>query len=130
MRIFPSAASIVKPSTWGNGPAGPTGSPLLYSIPSCWKRVKGCGLVPPAMSDPARPKKTGWAWAVGTFLGAGLLRPGPGTWGSAAAALLWLAAAMGLHLPPGPLAWLTLAAAVGALVIGIPAATLVEGEAG
>jgi phosphatidylglycerophosphatase A len=75
-------------------------------------------------------KKTRWAWAVGTFLGAGLLRPGPGTWGSAAAALLWLAAATGLHLAPAPLAWLTLAAALGAVVIGIPAATVVERESG
>jgi phosphatidylglycerophosphatase A len=82
------------------------------------------------MSDAAVGKKTAWAWAVGTFLGAGLLRPGPGTWGSAAAALLWLAAAMGLHLAPGSLAWLTLAAAMGALVMGIPAATRVERESG
>jgi phosphatidylglycerophosphatase A len=78
----------------------------------------------------APAKKTGWAWAVGTFLGAGLLRPGPGTWGSAAAALLWLAAAAGLHLAPAALAWLTLAAALGAVAIGIPAATVVERESG
>jgi phosphatidylglycerophosphatase A len=37
---------------------------------------------------------------------------------------------MGLHQATGPLAWLTLAAAVGALVIGIPAATVVERESG
>jgi phosphatidylglycerophosphatase A len=80
------------------------------------------------MSDPARPKKTGWAWAVGTFLGAGFLRPGPGTWASAAAALLWLAAARGLHLAPIPLAFLTLAAALCAVAVGIPAATIVERE--
>ncbi len=76
----------------------------------------------------APAKKTVWAWAVGTFLGAGLLRPGPGSWGSAAAALLWLAAAAGLHLAPGSLAWVTLAAALVALAIGIPAATIVERE--
>jgi phosphatidylglycerophosphatase A len=82
------------------------------------------------MSDQAVSRKTAWAWAVGTFLGAGLLRPGPGTWASAAAAVLWLSAAMGLHLGTGPLSWLTLAAAMGALVIGIPAATRVERESG
>ena len=82
------------------------------------------------MSEAAIGRKTAWAWAVATFLGAGLLRPGPGTWASAAAALLWLAAAMCLHLAPGPLAWLTLAAALGALAIGIPAATRVEQEIG
>ncbi len=80
------------------------------------------------MSDGAVGRKTAWAWAVGTFLGAGLLRPGPGTWGAAAAALLWLAVGMGWHLASGPQAWLTLAAAVAALAIGIPAATRMEQE--
>jgi phosphatidylglycerophosphatase A len=80
------------------------------------------------MSDAPVGRKTAWAWAVGTFLGAGLLRPGPGSWGSAAAALLWLAA--GKAMAPGPLAWLTLAAALAALAIGIPAATRVERESG
>jgi phosphatidylglycerophosphatase A len=67
---------------------------------------------------------------VGTFLGAGLLRPGPGTWGSAAAALLWLAAGKGLHSGPAAFAWLTFAAAIGAFAIGVPAATRVERESG
>jgi phosphatidylglycerophosphatase A len=80
------------------------------------------------MSDPPKGRKTAWAWAVGTFLGAGLIKPGPGSWGSAAAALLWLAA--GKAIAPGPLAWLTLAAALAALAIGIPAATRVEQESG
>jgi phosphatidylglycerophosphatase A len=82
------------------------------------------------MSEPAAGEKTAWAWAVGTFFGAGFLRPGPGSWGSAAAALLWLAAGRGLHLAPLPLTWLTVAAAVAALVIGVPAATIVERESG
>jgi phosphatidylglycerophosphatase A len=30
-----------------------------------------------------------WATLVATFFGAGRLRPGPGTWGSLAAVLLW-----------------------------------------
>jgi phosphatidylglycerophosphatase A len=80
------------------------------------------------VNESVRTGKTVWAWAVGTFFGAGLLRPGPGSWGSAAAALLWLGAAKGLHLAPAPLAWLTLAGAMGALAIGVPAATLVERE--
>jgi len=92
--------------------------------------LKECGLVRREMSDLAVSRKTAWAWAVGTFLGAGLLKPGPGTWGSAAAALLWLAAGMGLPLAPAPFAWLTLAAALGAIAIGIPAATRVEQESG
>jgi phosphatidylglycerophosphatase A len=80
------------------------------------------------MSDAPVRRKTAWAWAVGTFLGAGLLKPGPGSWGSAAAALLWLAA--GKALAPGPLVWVTVAAALAALAIGIPAATRVEQESG
>jgi phosphatidylglycerophosphatase A len=80
------------------------------------------------INEPVWAGKTAWAWAVGTFFGAGLLRPGPGSWGSAAAALLWLGAANGLHLAPAPLAWLTLAAAMGAIAIGVPAATVVERE--
>jgi phosphatidylglycerophosphatase A len=80
------------------------------------------------MSERAVSRKTPWAWAIGTFFGAGLLKPGPGSWGSAAAALLWLGAGMGLHLAPAPLTWLTVVAAVGAFVIGVPAATCVERE--
>jgi phosphatidylglycerophosphatase A len=84
------------------------------------------------MNDPVhagtRTAKTAWAWAVGTFFGTGLLRPGPGSWGSAAAALLWLGAAKGLHLAPAPLGWLTSAAALCAIAIGVPAATRVERE--
>lgn len=82
------------------------------------------------MSERAPGERTAWAWVIGTFFGAGLLKPGPGTWGSAAAALLWLAAATSFHLKPGPLAWLTLTAALVALAIGIPAATRVEKESG
>ena len=82
------------------------------------------------MSEAAVGRKTGWAWAVGTVLGAGLMKPGPGTWGSAAAALLWFAAGITLHLSPGQLTWLTLTAALGALAVGIPAATVVERESG
>jgi len=80
------------------------------------------------MNEPVRAGKTVWAWTVGTFFGAGLLRPGPGSWGSATAALLWMGAAKGLHLAPAPLAWLTLAAAMGAIAIGVPASTVVERE--
>jgi phosphatidylglycerophosphatase A len=78
------------------------------------------------MSETSRGKKTAWAWAVGTFFGAGFLRPGPGSWGSAAAGLLWLGAARFLH--PASLAWWTLGAALCAVSIGIPAATIVERE--
>jgi phosphatidylglycerophosphatase A len=80
------------------------------------------------MNDLVRAGKTKWAWAVGTFFGAGLLRPGPGSWGSAAAGLLWLGAGKGLQLAPASLAWLTLGGAICAVAIGVPAATVVERE--
>ncbi|HVJ08120.1 MAG TPA: phosphatidylglycerophosphatase A [Acidisarcina sp.] len=74
--------------------------------------------------------KTRWAWVVGTFFGAGLGKPGPGTWGSIAALLLWwllahFAAPSTLHL-----ALITAAAALLATVIGIPAGTIVARETG
>jgi len=73
-------------------------------------------------------RKTRWAWAVATFFGAGLLRPGPGTYGSIAAVLLWLGAAHWLHSVE--LAVGTGVAALAATIIGIPAATIAAREAG
>jgi phosphatidylglycerophosphatase A len=76
-----------------------------------------------------RPRKR-WAWAVATFFGAGFGKPGPGTWGSVAAVVLWGAAAWGLHLSA---AGLLIALAIGialAVVLGVPAATIVERESG
>jgi phosphatidylglycerophosphatase A len=73
-------------------------------------------------------RKTPWAWAVGTFFGAGLLRPGPGTYGSVAALLLWYGGAHAFR--PAHLALWTLLAAIAATAIGIPAATIVARESG
>ena len=78
--------------------------------------------------DTSQLKKTPWAWAIGTFFGAGLLRPGPGTYGSVAALLLWYAAAHAFH--PAHLALYTTIAALAATLIGIPAATIVARESG
>jgi phosphatidylglycerophosphatase A len=59
---------------------------------------------------------------VATFFGAGRLKPGPGTWGSLAAALLWWLIAS--HIPPDwRLAVLCILIVV-TVAIGIPAATL------
>jgi phosphatidylglycerophosphatase A len=79
---------------------------------------------------PATEKKTLWAWAVGTFFGAGLLKPGPGTYGSIAAVLLWFFAAHAFRVTHLGLAIGTLIAAVVATLIGIPAATIVARESG
>jgi phosphatidylglycerophosphatase A len=72
--------------------------------------------------------KTHWAWTLATFFGAGYLKPGPGTYGSAAAVLLWYAAA---HLFAPSAATLAIATTIAALVItlgGIPASTIVARE--
>jgi phosphatidylglycerophosphatase A len=75
-------------------------------------------------------KKTAWAWALGTFFGAGFLRPGPGTYGSIAAVLLWFGAIHALHPSPVAQTLGTLVAAVAVTLIGIPAATIVARESG
>lgn len=90
-------------------------------------------------ATPATGKRTLWAWAVGTFFGVGLLKPGPGTWGSVAAVLLWMVpAAMIAGLQHmfivqssiSPLFALTLVWVLFATAIGIPAATIVSRESG
>lgn len=75
-------------------------------------------------------RKTLWAWTAGTFFGAGLLKPGPGTYGSIAALLLWYAAAHVLRPTPSALAIGTAVAALVVTLIGIPAATIVARESG
>jgi phosphatidylglycerophosphatase A len=79
---------------------------------------------------PPSEKKTLWAWLIGTFFGAGLLKPGPGTYGSAAALLLWYGSAHTFHPSASSLAIATTIAAVAATLIGIPAATIVARESG
>lgn len=92
-------------------------------------------------ATPATGKKTLWAWAVGTFFGVGLLRPGPGTWGSVGAMLLWACAWSlpievafpsptdpGWHIGHSILPALTLLGVILATAIGIPAATRVAIE--
>jgi phosphatidylglycerophosphatase A len=75
-------------------------------------------------------RKTRWAWTVATFFGAGFGKPGPGTWGSVAAALLWWLTATFTHADTATLAIGTAVAAAIATAIGIPAATIVARESG
>ena len=74
--------------------------------------------------------KTLWAWTVATFFGAGLGKPGPGTWGSVAAVLLWAAYAGFLHPTPRNLLTALLIGIALTLILGIPAATIAAREAG
>jgi phosphatidylglycerophosphatase A len=75
-------------------------------------------------------KKSLWAWALGTFFGAGYLKPGPGTYGSVAALLLWYAAAHIFAPTALHLAIATTIAAILITLIGIPASTTVARESG
>lgn len=65
-----------------------------------------------------------WATAIATFFGVGRLKPGPGTWGSAAAVLAW--AAVSRSLPPSSRTATALALAVLTAGVGVPAATRVS----
>lgn len=79
---------------------------------------------------PPRSQRTPWAWLIGTFFGAGLLKPGPGTYGSAAACVLWLVAGWLVHHNTQTLTLITLAGVALATGIGIPAATRIARESG
>ena len=63
-----------------------------------------------------------WATVVATFFGTGRLRPGPGTWGSLAATLLWWVIA--LRLPEQARLPVIVLVIILATAVGIPAATL------
>lgn len=58
------------------------------------------------------------------------MKPGPGTWGSIAAVLLWAAAAWGLHLSQLELNLLLACGIVAAIALGVPAATIAARESG
>ena len=82
------------------------------------------------MTATANEKKTGWAWTVATVLGLGNLRPGPGTYGSAAALAVWFAAIHLSHATAQTQAIVTLLAALVITAVGIPVSTIVAREAG
>lgn len=82
-----------------------------------------------APSQPAT-HKTLWAWTVATFFGAGWGKPGPGTYGSVAAVLLWAAFAMGAHPNSAVLTYGLVIGIVGSVALGVPAATIAARESG
>jgi phosphatidylglycerophosphatase A len=85
--------------------------------------------VPLAVVGPSRPRSAApWATLVATFFGAGRMRPGPGSWGSAATVLLWWLLSHWLIPSSQPYAAILLAILVTA--IGIPAATRVARASG
>jgi phosphatidylglycerophosphatase A len=81
----------------------------------------------PAEAAPG-PRAGAWAWVTATFFGVGRLPLAPGTWGSAAAVLLWWILAHWIAA-----SWRTeaaLALAVLAAALGIPAATRISRATG
>lgn len=69
-----------------------------------------------------------WAQLTATFFGIGYLRPGPGTWGSAATVLAW--AGIASTLPSAARAPVAVALTALAILLGIPAATRVARATG
>ena len=70
-----------------------------------------------------RPPAPLWSTIVATFFGIGYMKPGPGTWGSAAGLLIWTALTSQLSGSARTITIIILAAVV--MLVGIPAATQV-----
>ena len=84
----------------------------------------------PAEEQTAGGKRTAWAFAVATFFGAGLIKPGPGTWGSIGAVLVWAVAAWALPRGALPIAIFLVFGIVLSIAVGVPAATIAARESG
>jgi len=69
-----------------------------------------------------------WAGLIATFFGVGRMRPGPGTWGSAAAVALW--GAVAYELPPALRTPVCIVLAALVTLIGVPAATRLARDTG
>ena len=83
-----------------------------------------------AGAPPAQSRKTIWAWTIATFFGAGLGKPGPGTWGSVAAVLVWAAIGMAAHATRQTLLLTLLVGIALTIALGVPAATIAARESG
>ena len=79
-------------------------------------------------STSVRPRAALWAKLVATFFGAGLMHPGPGTWGSAATVLLWWV--LSRWIPTSSQTVTAAALALLVVLIGIPAATQISRATG
>lgn len=85
---------------------------------------------PATAARPESARKTLWAWTVATFFGAGLGKPGPGTWGSVAAVLIWAVYVWAAHPAPQTLFRTLLGGIAVSIVLGVPAATIAARESG
>ncbi len=86
---------------------------------------------PATVSEPPeKQQRTAWAWTIATFFGAGLGKPGPGTWGSVAALLLWGAVTWLFHPTPNSLLLVVFIGIISSIACGVPAATVAARESG
>jgi phosphatidylglycerophosphatase A len=79
------------------------------------------GACPEPAEGASRPRAPLWAKLIATFFGIGRLRPGPGTWASAATVVIW--APLAHQLAPSLRTPVAIALALLVTLIGIPAAT-------
>jgi phosphatidylglycerophosphatase A len=93
------------------------------SDPSAGVLPAVAGARPELAEGEGRSRAPVWATLVATCCGIGRLRPGPGTWASAATVVIWAAAAP--LLAPSLRTPVAVALAVLVTLIGIPAATRV-----
>lgn len=105
-----------------------------------WGRPRGPSQLPDAAHDRLTTdavfaaghlpgvRRTRWAWITGTFFGLGLLKPGPGTFGSIGTVVVWFLVTRALSVQTIP--WVTLGMAALATAVGIPSATRVARESG
>jgi phosphatidylglycerophosphatase A len=75
------------------------------------------------MATAARPSAPLWASLTATFFGIGRIRPGPGTWGSAATVGVWWL--LSRTIPPAAQWWVAILLSLAVIAAGIPAATAV-----
>jgi len=86
---------------------------------------------PATVSPPSETaRKTPWAWTIATFFGAGFGSPGPGTWGSVVAVLVWGALGRLFHPTPKGLLLVVFIGIVLSIASGVPAATIAAREGG
>ena len=82
----------------------------------------------PQVSGAPQSSAPFWATAVATFFGIGRMRPGPGTWASAATIVLWWL--LTRWITPAWQPWVALGLAALVVLTGIPAATQVSRASG
>ena len=76
----------------------------------------------------ARPRRSRFSWLLATLFGIGFLKPGPGTWASAATVALWWLPAR--HASIADLWLYTALAAAVVTILGVPVCTVVAEESG